>query len=143
MRLGRNAALVAKALNVGIAFDYEENRSPNLTALEQFIRAYRGEGLPYDPSGVNHATRLTIDLAAGDRELAGARGWQAAVRAADFTARAGAAYRQRVSRGQQGHPGVQQFREFSAVVDGELRPHRGVEGEQCDVSRHVPALTRY
>ena len=30
--------------------------------------AYRAE-LPYDPSGINHAARLTIDLAAGDRWL--------------------------------------------------------------------------
>ncbi len=68
-QLGKNAALVAKTLGVGIEIDYEENRSPNLTGLEQFIRAYRGEGLPYDPSGANHAARLTIDLAAGDRWL--------------------------------------------------------------------------
>jgi hypothetical protein len=68
-QLGKNAALVAKTLGVGIEIDYEENRSPNLAGLEQFIRAYRGDGLPYDPSGVNHAARLTIDLAAGDRWL--------------------------------------------------------------------------
>jgi hypothetical protein len=70
-QLGKNAALVAKTLGVGIEIDYEENRSPNLAALEQFIRAYRAEGLPYDASGVNHAARLTIDLAAGDRWLIG------------------------------------------------------------------------
>ena len=68
-QLGKNAALVAKTLGVGIEIDYEENRSPNLVGLEQFIRAYRGEGLAYDPSGVNPAARLTIDLAAGDRWL--------------------------------------------------------------------------
>ena len=68
-QLGRNAALVARTLGVGIEIDYEENRSPNLAGLEQFIHAYRGEGLAYDPSGVNHAARLTIDLAAGDRWL--------------------------------------------------------------------------
>jgi hypothetical protein len=68
-QLGRNAALVAKTLGVGIEIDYEENRSPNLVGLEQFIRAYRAEGLAYDPSGTNHAARLTIDLAAGDRWL--------------------------------------------------------------------------
>lgn len=66
--LGRNAALVAKTLGVGIEIDYEENRSPNLAGLEAFIRAFRAE-LQYDPSGVNHAARLTIDLAAGDRWL--------------------------------------------------------------------------
>jgi hypothetical protein len=70
-QLGKNAALVAKTLGVGIEIDYEENRSPNLAALEQFIRAYRAEKLSYDPSGVNHAARLTIDLAAGDRWLIG------------------------------------------------------------------------
>lgn len=67
-KLGRNAALVANALGVGIEIDYEENRSPNLDGLEKFIRAYR-EKLPYDVTGANHAARLTIDLAAGDRWL--------------------------------------------------------------------------
>jgi hypothetical protein len=67
-QLGRNAALVATTLGVGIEIDYEENRSPNLDGLEKFIRAYRGE-LPYDVTGGNHAARLTIDLAAGDRWL--------------------------------------------------------------------------
>ena len=66
--LGRNAALVAKTLGVGIEIDYEENRSPNLAGLESFIRAYRAE-LPYDETGADHAKRLTIDLAAGDRWL--------------------------------------------------------------------------
>ena len=69
-KLGRNAALVAKTLGVGIEIDYEENRSPNLAGLEAFIRAYRVD-LPYDSSGMNHAARLTIDLAAGDRWLIG------------------------------------------------------------------------
>ena len=67
-KLGRNAALVARALGVGIEIDYEENRSPNLAGLEAFIRAYRAE-LPYDATGLDHAARLTIDLAAGDRWL--------------------------------------------------------------------------
>jgi hypothetical protein len=67
-QLGKNAALVAKTLGVGIEIDYEENRSPNVAGLEAFIRAYRVE-LPYDSSGVSHAARLTIDLAAGDRWL--------------------------------------------------------------------------
>jgi hypothetical protein len=67
-KLGRNAALVAKALGVGIEIDYEENRSPNLDGLELFIRAYRA-ALPYDATGDNYAARLTIDLAAGDRWL--------------------------------------------------------------------------
>jgi hypothetical protein len=67
-KLGRNAALVAQALGVGIEIDYEENKSPNLAGLEAFIRAYRAVR-PYDSSGLDHAARLTIDLAAGDRWL--------------------------------------------------------------------------
>jgi hypothetical protein len=67
-KLGRNAALAARALGVGIEIDYEENKSPNLAGLEQFIRAYRAV-LPYDASGTDPAARLTIDLAAGDRWL--------------------------------------------------------------------------
>jgi hypothetical protein len=67
-QLGKNAALVAETLGVGIEIDYEENRSPNLAGLQQFITAYRSV-LPYDSSGTTHAARLTIDLAAGDRWL--------------------------------------------------------------------------
>ena len=66
--LGKNAALVAQTLGVGIEIDYEENRNPNLDGLLQFIDAYRAK-LPYDAIGSNHAARLTIDLAAGDRWL--------------------------------------------------------------------------
>jgi hypothetical protein len=67
-QLGLNAAQVAQALGVGIEIDYEENTNPNLTGLQAFINAYRSQ-LPYDASGANHAARLTIDLAAGDRWL--------------------------------------------------------------------------
>jgi hypothetical protein len=67
-QLGLNAAAVAGQLGVGIEIDYEENRSPNLAGLEAFIKAYRSVHA-YDPSGVKHAARLTIDLAAGDRWL--------------------------------------------------------------------------
>lgn len=67
-QLGLNAAEVASALGVGIEIDYEENRSPNLVGLQAFIDAYRSVH-PYDLSGTNHAARLTIDLAAGDRWL--------------------------------------------------------------------------
>ena len=67
-QLGLNAAEVAQSLGVGIEIDYEENRSPNLTGLQAFIDAYRSV-LPYDRTGANHAARLTIDLAAGDRWL--------------------------------------------------------------------------
>jgi hypothetical protein len=63
-----NAAVVAQRMGVGIEIDYEENTNPNLTALQAFINAYRSV-LPYDASGNNHAARLTIDLAAGDRWL--------------------------------------------------------------------------
>ena len=67
-QLGLNAAALAKSLGVGIEIDYEENTSPNLTALQAFIDAYRSQ-LPYDATGANHAARLTIDLASGDRWL--------------------------------------------------------------------------
>ncbi|HEX6848010.1 MAG TPA: hypothetical protein VF144_13590 [Chitinophagaceae bacterium] len=67
-QLGLHAAEVAQRLGVGIEIDYEENSDPDLTGLQAFIDAYRSV-LPYDPTGVNHAARLTIDLAAGDRWL--------------------------------------------------------------------------
>src|SRR5918996_3460694 len=67
-QLGLNAAEAAQRLGVGIEIDYEENMNPNLPALQAFIDAYRSVH-PYDASGSNHAARLTIDLAAGDRWL--------------------------------------------------------------------------
>ena len=67
-QLGIYAAQVAQRLGVGIEIDYENNTSPNLTGLQDFITAYRSI-LPYDPTGANPAARLTIDLAAGDRYL--------------------------------------------------------------------------
>jgi hypothetical protein len=67
-QFGLNAAEVAQRLGVGIEIDYEENMNPNLTGLQAFIDAYRSR-LPYDATGTNHAARLTIDLAAGDRWL--------------------------------------------------------------------------
>ena len=67
-QLGLNAAEAAQRFGVGIEIDYEENTNPNLTALQAFINAYRSVH-PYDASGNNHAARLTIDLAAGDRYL--------------------------------------------------------------------------
>ncbi|ESU23710.1 hypothetical protein FEDK69T_11140 [Flavobacterium enshiense DK69] len=70
IQLAENAAAVADSLGVGIEIDYEENRSPNLEGLQTFISTYRARH-PYDPSGCNHAARLTIDLAAGDRWLIG------------------------------------------------------------------------
>ncbi len=67
-QFGLNAAEVAQNLGVGIEIDYEQNADPNLTGLQAFIDAYRSV-LPYDATGNNHAARLTIDLAAGDRWL--------------------------------------------------------------------------
>lgn len=67
-QFGLNAAQVAQQLGVGIEIDYEENTNANLQGLQAFINAYRSV-LPYDASGTNHAARLTIDLAAGDRWL--------------------------------------------------------------------------
>ncbi|HEV2195498.1 MAG TPA: hypothetical protein VGR55_07935 [Candidatus Acidoferrum sp.] len=67
-QLGTYAAQVAERLGVGIEIDYENNTSPNLTALQSFINAYRAI-LPYDATGANPAARLTIDLAAGDQYL--------------------------------------------------------------------------
>ena len=66
--LGLAAAAVAEEFGVGIEIDYERNTDPNLEGLEEFILAYRSVH-PYDPSGANHAARLTIDLAAGGRYL--------------------------------------------------------------------------
>src|ERR1051326_767105 len=66
VQLGLNAAAAAQQLGVGMEIDYEENTNPNLTGLQAFINAYRSV-LPYDASGANHAARLTIDLASGDR----------------------------------------------------------------------------
>jgi hypothetical protein len=67
-QLGLNAAAVAAQLGVGIDIDYEQNRNPKLIQLQQFINAYRSVH-PYDATGNNHAARLTICLAAGDRWL--------------------------------------------------------------------------
>lgn len=67
-QLGLNTANAAKAMGVGIEIDYENDQSPNLAGLQDFITAYRSV-LPYDPTGANPAARLTIDLAAGDRFL--------------------------------------------------------------------------
>ena len=68
--LAQNAAALAQQLGVGIEIDYEENTSPRLAALQQFITTYRSI-LPYDATGTHPANRLTIDLAAGDRWLIG------------------------------------------------------------------------
>jgi hypothetical protein len=67
-QLGIYAAQLAQKLGVGIEIDYENNTSPNLTGLQNFITAYRSI-LPYDSTGANPAARLTIDLAAGDQYL--------------------------------------------------------------------------
>jgi len=67
-QLGLKAAAVANSLGVGIEIDYEQNRNPKLPELQQFVSAYRSQ-ISYDPTGNNHAARLTIDLGAGDRWL--------------------------------------------------------------------------
>src|SRR5260370_39658395 len=67
-QLGINAANVAKQFNVGMEIDYEKSSNPNLTGLQQFATAYRSL-LPYDPTGNNHAARLTIDLGNDDLYL--------------------------------------------------------------------------
>lgn len=67
-QLGLHAAEVASNLGVGMEIDYEENANPDLAGLQAFITAYRSVH-PYDARGENHAARLTIDLAAGDRWL--------------------------------------------------------------------------
>ena len=67
-QLGYNARDIAKQFGVGIEIDYEQNTNPNVDGLQAFITAYRTDN-PYDPTGLNHAARLTIDLAAGGRYL--------------------------------------------------------------------------
>ena len=67
-QLGLNAAFVAQYLGVGIEIDYENSSSPNIEALGRFIEAYRSVH-PYDATGTRHSSRLTIDVAAGDRWL--------------------------------------------------------------------------
>jgi hypothetical protein len=67
-KLGQNAAELARYLGVGIEIDYENSSSPNIEALEKFIAAYRSK-YKYDPTGLIHEARLTIDVAAGDRWL--------------------------------------------------------------------------
>jgi len=66
--LGQRAAAVATQLGVGIEIDYEQNTDPNVTALQDFINAYRAVH-PYNASGSDPRARLTIDVAAGDRWL--------------------------------------------------------------------------
>jgi len=56
-QLGINAAKLAKAMGVGIEIDYENDASPNLAGLQEFISAYRSL-LSYDPTGANPAAPL-------------------------------------------------------------------------------------
>jgi hypothetical protein len=67
-QLGINAAQAAQRLGVGIEIDYENDHSPNLSGLQEFITAYRSV-LPYDAASRNPAARLTIDLAMDDDYL--------------------------------------------------------------------------
>jgi hypothetical protein len=66
--LGQKAAALATQLGVGIEIDYENSTSPNTSALQAFIDAYRAVH-PYDATGADPTARLTIDVAAGDRYL--------------------------------------------------------------------------
>jgi hypothetical protein len=68
-QLGINAARAAQRLGVGIEIDYENDRSPNLNGLQDFISAYRSV-VPFDAAAMNPAARLTIDLALDDGYLA-------------------------------------------------------------------------
>lgn len=56
------------ALGSGLKINYENDRSPNLSGLQEFIAAYRSV-LPYEAAATNPAARLTIDLAPGDEYL--------------------------------------------------------------------------
>ena len=67
-QLGLNAARAAQRLGVGIEIDYENDRSPNLSGLQEFVAAYRSV-VSYDATAMNPAARLTIDLALDDGYL--------------------------------------------------------------------------
>ncbi len=67
-QLGLNAAEIATIFQVGMEIDYENANDPDLAGLQAFIDAYRSVH-PYDPTGLNPAARLTIDVAAGGRYL--------------------------------------------------------------------------
>jgi hypothetical protein len=67
-QLGINAAQAAERLGVGIEIDYENDHSPNLSGLREFITSYRSV-FPYDAAAKNPAARLTIDLAMDDDYL--------------------------------------------------------------------------
>jgi hypothetical protein len=67
-QLGINAAQAAQRLGVGIEIDYENDHTPNVSGLDEFIAAYRSL-LPYDAAARKPASRLTIDLAMDDDYL--------------------------------------------------------------------------
>jgi hypothetical protein len=67
-QLGINAARAAQHLGVGTEIDYENDRHPNLSGLQEFITAYRSV-LSYNAAATNPAARLTIDLALDDGYL--------------------------------------------------------------------------
>jgi len=67
-QLGINAAQAAQRFGVGIEIDYENDHTPNVSGLDEFIAAYRSL-LPYDAAARNPASRLTIDLAMDDDYL--------------------------------------------------------------------------
>jgi hypothetical protein len=76
-KLGINAAQAAQRLGVGIEIDYENDHTPNVSGLDEFIAAYRSV-LPYDAAAKNPASRLTIDLAMDDDYLGALTGYATA-----------------------------------------------------------------
>ena len=67
-QLGINAAQAAERLGVGIEIDYENDHTPNVSGLDEFIAVYRSV-FPYDAASRKPASRLTIDLAMDDDYL--------------------------------------------------------------------------
>ena len=67
-QLGLNAAAIASHFGVGIEIDYERNVGADLVGLKAFVDAFRSVH-EYDPTGMDEAAYLTIDLAAGGRYL--------------------------------------------------------------------------
>ena len=104
------------ALGVGIEIDYEENTSPNLAGLQAFINAYRSHA-SVRRHRANHAARLTIDLAAGDRWLIAIDRKGDAPTGCD-TAHAGAGLRQRDGAGPATASASRRHANWQEHVDG-------------------------
>jgi len=65
--LAKNAAAISKSFGVGIEIDYENDSSTYLSALDQFVQAYRS----IIPSSGDSASYLTVDMGAGTGYLTG------------------------------------------------------------------------